>query len=300
MKQTFLKAKTGTIRLTVYSKNRAQVPTSALITLYQTDGNTVLQAQASATVNSTSGEMSYSLTTTHTANLGLNYKAVWEYVIDSVTYYETQLFDVVLSILSIPITDDDIYKELPSLAKSNVQESGTATAGATGSITDTVNRKEIDDYWKGGVCEILSGTGSGQSRDITGNTQSTSVLTVSPNWGTTPSTDSVYRVIRSWYQVIEQCFEKFEQMLYDRGRRDALILESSQIRVPLVYLVIHTIAADLRTTKDDKFDMLRQEYGDKFQQAFSSLALDYDEDESGGVQGEEVQQGANELRIYRS
>ena len=300
MKQQVLYQKTDTLRLTIYSGNRASIPSSALITLYKTDGNTVLQTQTSASVNSTTGEMTYSLTTTHTATLGLNYKAVWQYVISGTTYYETQLFDVVRSILSIPITDDDLYAELPSLRKANVQDTGTVISATTNTIVDTKKRKESDDYWKGGIIETLSGTGSGQTRDITGFTQSTGTVSVSPNWATTPDSTTTYRIVKSWTTAIETGFEKIEQMLYNKGKRDALILEASQIKVPLVYLVIHTICIDLMTETDDKWDLLQKLYADKFEKSFTGLTLDYDEDESGGVQGQEVQIPLNSFRIDRS
>ena len=300
MKQQFLEDIGGTIRLTTYDKNRALVPSSALITLYENDGTTVLQAQASASVNSTTGEMTYAISSTHAADKGLNYKAVWQYVVSGATYYETQLFDVVKSILSIPITDDDLFAELPSLRKANVQATGTATAGSSSSLTDTSKRKETDDYWKGGTLEIMAGTGSGQSRDITGFTQSTAVITVDPAWATMPDTTSVYRAVKSFSKSIEQCFEKIEQMLYDKGKRDALILEASQIRIPLIYLTLHTISLDLRDEVDDKWDMTQKSYYEMFKQAWSNLTLDYDEDESGGIQGDEAQQGINVIRIHRS
>lgn len=300
MKQQVLYQKTDTLRLTVYSVNRPIVPSSATITLYKQDGATVLQSSATATVNSTTGEITYSLTTTHTANLGLNYKAVWAYVVSGVTYYETQLFDVVRSILSIPITDDDLYAELPSLRKANVQDNGTATSATSSTLVDTKKRKESDDYWKGGVIETLAGTGLGQMRDITSFTQSSGTINVSPNWTTTPDSTTTYRVVKSWTTSIQNSFDKIEQMLYNKGKRDALILEASQIKVSLVYLTLHTIALDLRDEENDKWDLLAKDYMDKFEKSFTSLALDYDEDESGGVQGEEVQQNVNSLRIFRS
>lgn len=300
MKQQFLYQKTDTIRLTVYQSNRSIIPTSAQITLYKVDGNTVLQALATATVDATTGEMTYPITTTHTAALGLNYKAIWQYVVSGLTYYETQLFDVVRSILSIPITDDDLYAELSSLRKTNVQASGTATAGAVGSLTDTKKRKEDDDYWKGGIIQILSGTGEGQERDITGNVQSTGVVSVTPNFSPAPDTTSVYRVVKSWTEAIKNAFQKIEQMLYDKGKRDALILEASQIRVPLIYLTLQTIAMDQREKENDRWDLLAKDYDIKFNAAFGTMALDYDEDESGGVQGQEVQENINSFRIQRS
>jgi len=133
LKQQFLKTKSDTIRLTVYQGNRPIVPTSAKITLYTSNGGD-LQVQADATVDSTTGQMTYALTAMHTADHDLNYKAVWEYVYNGTTYYETQLYDIVKCILSIPITDDDIYDEMESLRKQNVQASSTATAGAAGTI----------------------------------------------------------------------------------------------------------------------------------------------------------------------
>lgn len=299
MKQQFLKAVTGTIRLTAYDKNRAVVPSSALVTLYKPDGSN-LQAQATASVDSTTGEMTYSLTTTHTATHDLNYKAVWQYVVSGNTYYETQLFDVVKSILSIPITDDDLYAELDSLRKANVQATGTATGATSSTFVDTSKRKETDDSWKGGILEILSGTGLGQSRDVTGFTQSSSTFTVSPDWATTPDTTSTYRVVKSFSGKILQSFKKIETMLYNKGQRDSLILESSQIEIPLIYLTIHFIALDLMDSVDDKWDLIAKSYWEKFQKSFDTLTLDYDADESGNIDDEEQNRNVSEVRISRS
>ena len=297
MKQQFLKEKTDTIRLTVYIDNRPIVPTSAKVTLYHPSGST-LQAQATATVDGTSGEMTYSITATHTATHRLNYKAIWEYVYNGTTYYETQLFDVVKSILSIPITDDDIFAELDVLRKANTQVTATATAGAAGSITDT-KRKENDDYWTGGVIHLLSGTGSGQKRVVSDFVQSTGVISVTPNWTTTPDNTSVYRLIKSFTTKIEQCFKKIETMIYNKGRRHSLILESSQVEMPLTYLTVHSICLDLISEEGDKWHVLADAYEKKFEKAFNTMKVDYDSDESGGITDEE-NQNISEFGVGRS
>ncbi len=299
MKQQFLEDKTDTIRLTVYQDNRPVVPSSATIVLRKPDGSSLQTSVAVTAIDATTGEMTYSLTTTHTADKDLDYRATWSYVVGGITYTEEQLFDVVLSRLSIPITDDDIFSELDSLRKTNPQAIGTATAGAAGSLTDTA-RKEADDFWTGGIIEIIEGTGEGQKRNITDFVQSTSVISVSPNWTTNPSTDSVYRVVKSYANKIITCFEKMEQMFYDKGRRHELIMESSQIRIPLIYLTIHFIALDLRQEVDDKWDMLVNNYWDKFKDAWSNLKLSYDEDESGTIDDEESQFDINQVRIFRT
>lgn len=300
MKQQFLEDIADTIRLTIYQNNRPVIPTSGTITLYNPDGGT-LQASTATTINSTTGEMTYSLTSTHTATRDLNYKSVWTYVVSGTTYYETQLFDVVRSILSIPIVDDDIYDELETLRKAFQQQTGTATSATSSTLLDTARRKEPDSFWKGGTIEILSGTGSTQKRDITAFTQSSSTITVSPNWVTTPDSTSVYRVIKSFNNRIIQCFEELETMLYNKGNRHQLILESGQIRYPLLYLIIHKICLDLRDEPDDKWDMLAKDYEKKFDAAYNSMKVEYDEDDSGFIQGEdEEQQSLSSLRIFRS
>jgi len=298
MKQQFLEGKTDTIRLTVYDNNRPQIPTSAKITLKKSDGS-ILQAQADATVDSSSGEMTYALTATHTANNDLNYIAEWEYVVSAVTYYQKQLFDVVLSILSIPITDDDLYNELESLRKANYQASALATAGAAGSLTDT-KRREEDNYWKGGTIEIVAGTGIGQKRDITGFTQSTGVFTITPNWGTTPDTTSVYVVVRSFTKKIQAAFDSLCTMIYNKGKRNELILESTQIATPLIYLTLHTICLDLMDEEGDKWDRLSKLYQEKFDKFFNNMKLEYDEDESGNISEDEQQKSTGEIRIGRA
>jgi hypothetical protein len=299
MKQQFIEDKAATIRLSIYADNRPIVPTSGTITLLKPDGSE-LQAETAVTVNADTGEMTYSLTSTHTADKDLNYIAKWAYIVNGVTYFENQLFDVVLSVLSIPITDDDLYAELESLRKANNQATGTATAGAAGSLTDTIRRKEDDDFWKGGVIKIISGTGVGQERNVTGFTQSTGVITVSPNFTTTPDTTSIYKVVRSFSVKIENAFETLETMLYNKGKRHELILESSQIKYPLLYLTIHTISLDLFDDETDKWYLLATKYWDKFTQAFGNMTLEYDEDESGTVSEDEQQGGINEIRIRRA
>jgi hypothetical protein len=299
MKQQFLEGKTNTIRLTVYDNNVAIVPTSAKVTLYKPTGGTALQAQADATVSATTGEMTYSLTATHTATKDLNYKAVWEYVYSSVTYYETQLFDVVKSILSIPITDNDLYNELDSLKKGNNQAKGTAGSATTSTLVDT-KRKEDDNFWKGGVLEIISGTGIGQTRDITAFAQSTGTITVTPAFVTTPDTTSIYRVVKSFSPKIKQSFEKIEDMLYSKGKRHELILESSQIKFLLIYLTIHFICLDWMDEENDKWSRLAEIYEKKFTDSFNVLKLEYDEDESGFIEGGEEQgQSVSSVRVQR-
>lgn len=300
MKQQFLKGKPGTLKLTIYENNRPLIPTSANVTLYTPNG-AVLQAETAVTaINGTNGEMTYSLTTTHTADNDLNYKAEFAYVYSGTTYYEKVLFDVVKSILSIPIVDEDLFDELDSLRDIAKQATGTATGGTLGTLIDTTRRKEADSFWKGGVLKIISGVGANQERDITGFTQSSSTFDVYPNFVTLPDTTSVYHVIKSFTNKIKNCFDKLETMIANKGKRADLILESSQIAIPLKYLTIHFICLDLIQEESDRWSILAGQYWDKFKEAFSTMAVEYDSDESGAVDSEEEQRGISSLEIGRA
>ena len=299
MKQQFLMGKASTIRITVYSVNTAVIPTSGTITLYEPSGG-VLEASTAVTVDGTTGEMTYALTATHTATKNLNYKASWSYVVSGETFYEDTLFDVVLNILSIPINDSDIVNELDSLRESSIQSTSTATSATTSTLLDTVQRKEVDNFWKGGTISIISGTGADQERAITGSTQSTGTITISPNWATTPDSTSVYLIIRSYDKKITQAFRAIETMLYNMGRRHSLILESSQIEIPLLYLTISNICLDLHTTEGDKYWNLYVEYKAMFDKAFDSMKVEYDADESGTNDGDETATGINTFRLERA
>lgn len=299
MKQQFLKSIGGTIRLTAYANNRALIPAdSVTITLYNPSGSE-LQASASATRSATTGEMTYAVSAAHAATKDLNYKAVWKYTVAGTVEYQTQLFDVVLSILAIPIVDEDLYNELSSLREVTKQAQGTATAGAAATLTDT-GRKEADDFWTGGTIEILSGTGVGQRRDVTDFVSSTGVVSISPNWITNPDTTSIYVVRRPFTAKIAQSFDKVETMLYNKGQRHSLILESSQIKFPLLYMTIHFICLDLTASPEDKWALLAMKYWDLFNLEFNNMVVDYDADESGTIEEEEQQRNLTEIRINRS
>lgn len=75
-----------------------------------------------------------------------------------------------------------------------VSHGGTAQAGAAGSITLAAGASATDDLYKGQTVSIVSGTGAGQARVISGYVGSTKVASVSRNWATNPDNTSVYQV----------------------------------------------------------------------------------------------------------
>lgn len=73
-------------------------------------------------------------------------------------------------------------------------KSGTATAGAAGTITLQAGSSEHEDYYNGAIIYIHTGTGNGQVRTITDYNGTTLVASVTPDFTTNPSSDSEYYI----------------------------------------------------------------------------------------------------------
>lgn len=74
-----------------------------------------------------------------------------------------------------------------------VEDSGTASAGASTTLTDSTKAWTTNLYATNGYVWIYSGTGSGQMRQIASNTST--VLTVTSAWSTNPTSASLYRIV---------------------------------------------------------------------------------------------------------
>src|ERR1043166_3238893 len=79
-------------------------------------------------------------------------------------------------------------------SSSLVTASGTATAGAAGSITVS-GLSATDDLYKGQVILLMGGTGVGQARAITAYNHTTGVITVDWNWITNPASGTTFVIL---------------------------------------------------------------------------------------------------------
>jgi hypothetical protein len=89
---------------------------------------------------------------------------------------------------------DSVYEILP-FSGILVSQHGTATAGASLSITLSAAASATNDTYIGSVVYISSGTGLGQVRLITDYDGTTKVATVADAWTTNPDATSVYKVL---------------------------------------------------------------------------------------------------------
>jgi len=76
----------------------------------------------------------------------------------------------------------------------SASDSGTAQAGAAGTITLRSAASSTNDIYNGQTVQITGGTGAGQRRLIYDYVGSTRVASITPDWITTPDNTSTYKV----------------------------------------------------------------------------------------------------------
>lgn len=109
----------------------------------------------------------------------------------SMKYYDVALgtWSTSRSVSSGPPTSVSEYRFTATPAFGNTVASGTATAGAATTLTNSI-KAWATNMWANSQVRLTGGTGAGQVRTISSNTGT--VLTVSASWGTNPDVTSTY------------------------------------------------------------------------------------------------------------
>lgn len=119
-------------------------------------------------------------------------------------YYEATAGEVdTQGFLSLAVTREDIAVLFPtvqvvpasSALGAPVIRSGTAQAGASGSITLDSSASGTSTYYVPCLCYLRSGTGAGQARLAHAYNGSTKVLSIEPAWTTAPDSSTVFDLI---------------------------------------------------------------------------------------------------------
>lgn len=90
-------------------------------------------------------------------------------------------------------------------------ESGTAQAGAAGTITLRAGASAVDNAYQNMTVRLTGGTGAGQEGKVASYVGATKVATMTANWSTPPDNTSVYDVIdrpNACYNTFRSCLAK--------------------------------------------------------------------------------------------
>jgi len=86
------------------------------------------------------------------------------------------------------------YVDCVSGGSDSINHTGTARGGSINTIVIATDSQGETNALRGFLIRITAGTGSGQSREITDNDETTKVVTVTPDWNTAPDATSQYEI----------------------------------------------------------------------------------------------------------
>lgn len=110
-------------------------------------------------------------------------------LIDAITgYLDTEVADILVD------TGTTLPAAISGISGAYVSQSGTAQAGAAGTITLASGASSVNDYYNYQIVTLTGGTGAGQARIISDYVGSTKVASVNGNWATTPDNTTTYTV----------------------------------------------------------------------------------------------------------
>jgi hypothetical protein len=300
MKQELLKGVNGVLSMIPYVNNRPAVASAVTVEVLDNGGAVIVAAGTAGSINSTTGELTYTLLAANTGTVDENYQIKWTYTISGTVYYQSSLFDIVLNKLSIPVVDSDLINEQTDLMDGAEQFSGTVDSAASTTIVDGDLKNFADDYWNGGKVSVINpSTGAKQIRDITDFAQSTGTVTVGVTWATTPDNTYTFEVKRGFALKIEAAFEEMLLDVRSKGFRPALIIESGELKVPLIKKALSMICRDFSSGPDDKWAKLAIDYATQYEDLFAKVKFQYDANESGHISEGEKDQDMGHVRLRR-
>ncbi len=278
MKQQFLKNTADTFQTYIYENNRKIVPSSARLTVYKPGGDATLVSGAVMTVGS-DGLLTYALTESDNAALGVNYKAVVTYVYNTKTYYATLFYDVVNAKLSKVVTDEDAISELPQLKDNSWTVRGTAKSGTATTIVDSGLSRYEDGYFTGGLAYSAA---KDEKREITGFASATGTVTTGA-FSSAIAAGEKYILSRSFSKEINRAFEKIEEKLVRLGKRPELVLDPYDLREAHIYFSVAEACKGLITGNDTFWWEMWKAYEKKADEAFAQINFKYDSSSDGYI-----------------
>lgn len=283
MKQQLLINKNQTLRFTYNENGLPVIPSSAKITIYNNGGTEKVAQIAVTAINPTTGEMTYTVSSTVLTTLDINWRASWEFE-TSETRYEDQLFDIVNQILSNPIITKDVTKRAPFLKIQNYRKVFTATAGTNTEIEST-ELNEDPEWWTNGDAEITGGTNQGETRKVISFLDNK--LTVAPEFTSAIDNTSICNVIRSYEVEISEAFNIFLNDIRLQKLRSNKIIGTEQIRELVLNKAIELICNNFIKDIADVWALRMEKYAGIYESLFNNLVLDYDANNDGNIQDAE-------------
>jgi hypothetical protein len=234
----------------------------------------------------------------NTVSLAENLRAVFSYVVSTVTYTDVIYFDIVKKKLTSTVIDEDLVDEFSILDTLTYRVFGKATS-VTGSnmklVIDNLRLNAVEDLYKGGEIHILSGLSAGFKSTVTAYDRETRTLYLTENLPYALAVGDAFILKKSFKTEIARAFEELKDYVRTQGYRPALVIDDTQLREAHIALSISKVLLPLGETHRYEYEDYKKRYAEKL----AALKLTYDTDESGGADDDETDVHAGQIRLRR-
>jgi len=272
------------------SNNTVDIPSTAKISIYEPDGTAIATDQNMSIA--ADGICTYAQSFSG-YDSDRNY---WvKYVLDSGTPV-VRFFDIYKYPFVNNVTESDLLSENKVIKEGVFDESGTAESGTVNTLVDSKLKNYEDDVFNGGVIEIYQNDDIIE-RKITDFASSTGTVTFSPN--TTAITTEKYALRGSYQEDLDTAAEQVQLDFKAITKRAYLVIDHYQLKWLIIYKFFERFYSPLRKTDTDEYSIQYKNYADKYNTAFQSMNLTYDEDEDEEIGTDEENQKIGEIKFVR-
>ena len=254
-------------------QNTLIVPSTAYITITDSEGNSIL-AQTAMTI-AADGVCTYAWNS-GTYAAGLDY--IVKYELDSLPPV-VRIFDIFLYVFVNNVTDDDLFAENDSIKDDSFNHSGTASGGTTATLIDS-DLYEADDTYNGGLITMFIDNVP-HEREITDYVKSTGTITFTPVVDVAISSGINYSLRGSYQDGIDLAGTKVQLDFKKMAKRASLVIDSYTLIPLIVYKFFEMYFFKLVKEDGNEYDIKFQFYKDKYYNELGSIPLVYDSDGDG-------------------
>ncbi|MCK5127906.1 MAG: hypothetical protein KAR42_16735 [candidate division Zixibacteria bacterium] len=112
-------------------------------------------------------------------------------------------------------------------------------------------------------------------------------------------TDEIWSAESNYDQQIQEAFNILKRELKNKGNRPHMLIDGSQLRIPLIHKTFEIIFRGFFKEAGDKWHELYKEHEQKFTDEFDALVIKYDSDEDGIIDRDERTVLASQINLDR-
>lgn len=286
-----------------YINGILQVP-SALTTKIYSNGGSLLATYTSpgtATI-AADGVMSFTMPNTLITTNNRNYKIQWTFVIGTITYDESQLFDTVQTPLSNNVSDEDLFYYIPDMRNKLMQQERASTSiGTVSTVVDDSPVINDKDYTGGYIVFLIGNTTTHEAR-ITVHSRSTKTLTFSPAYSAIIAAGTKYIIRSSYGSMIQMAFNDYVMRdIRAQVGAAAGYIDGDKVKLLTIYKTLELYCRGAREELGDRWSLLADDYAKFYTDTLNSFSEGFDSDADGNISDTEEKErpSFNSIKLVR-